>query len=157
MILAADGTASAATVATALLAGDPADAAGAGHFPALALAVAASVAVAAGMARELWTARLGDRLAEDTVRAMLDRLPRLPATWFARRSVDQVATAPLAGLALQGRIDAVIALCALPALALPAAAALALDPLAGAGQVMTAGLDLALLAIKPSKTSMTNA
>lgn len=130
------------TVAACLSAGGLAE----GHPAApLALAVAATVAVAAAWARDRRVARLGERLGGDTAAAALARLLRLPAPWFARRSMGQVAAAPLAGGILQTHIGAALVLAEAPLVLMPALVALAIDPLIGA--VLTAGAAMSALAL----------
>jgi len=109
------------------------------------LAVAATMAVAAAWARDRRVARLGERLGGDTAAAMLARLSRLPAHWFARRSMGQVAAAPLAGGLLQTHIGAALVLAETPLVLMPALVALAIDPLIGA--VLTAGAAASALAL----------
>ncbi|CAO3438022.1 cysteine peptidase family C39 domain-containing protein [Azospirillum doebereinerae] len=110
------------------------------------LAASVPVAVAAGWARERFLAALGERLADRAAAATLARLPRLPATWFARRSPGQIAAAAQAGGTIQAHIGA--ALCVaefLPAFLVPVLAALAVDPWAAAGPVVAGLASLALL------------
>lgn len=130
-LLAETGTVTACLSAGGLAEGHPA--------APLALAVGAAAAVGAAWARDRLVARLGERLGRDTTAATLARLSRLPAPWFARRSLGQVAAAPLAGGILQTHLGAALVLAETPLVLMPALAALAIDPLIGAALTAVAG------------------
>ncbi|MBP2230007.1 ABC-type bacteriocin/lantibiotic exporter with double-glycine peptidase domain [Azospirillum agricola] len=143
-ILAASLLSGVATTAACLAAGGLAN----GHPAAAAiLSGTAAVTVAAGWARDRWMARFGNRLADGTAAAVLARLLRLPAPWFARRSAGQIAATVVGGAAIQTHAGAALALVEAPLLLVPAAAALAVDPVAGAGPVASAALGLAALGV----------
>ncbi len=112
---------------------------------ALFLVLAAVTALAAAWLRDRVSEHLAARLAGDVAATGLMRLLGLPSLWFARRSPDQVAQAPMAAVKMQTHLGAVLAVAELPILLIPAVAAVILDPLAGGVVVATALASLAVL------------